>query len=107
MPCRGFTATRGSVATPPEPGRLRHVGRIVDPLVREDGEPEPELTLEPTPGGSPAEASADASTGSRLDERHSPETTDVSPGDGAPLVRGGQMRDRLLSRAHERRAISR
>src|SRR5262245_54874460 len=35
-----------TVASPPEPGRLRHVGRVVDPAVREDGEPEPELTLE-------------------------------------------------------------
>jgi murein DD-endopeptidase MepM/ murein hydrolase activator NlpD len=61
------------------------VGRVVDPAVRDDGEPEPELTLEG--------AAAD-----RAEPGLAPAF------DGEPALapqRGGRMRDRLLARARQ------
>ena len=46
MPLCKAAATPPAVAAPGEPSSARHVGRIVDPLAREDGETEPELLLE-------------------------------------------------------------
>src|SRR5258708_3869503 len=37
------------VASPPGAGGSRYVGRVVDPDVREDGETEPEVELNPSP----------------------------------------------------------
>jgi len=70
------------VASRPTDPSSRHVGRIVDPLVRDDGELEPELSLEAppsvTPGGETAGGEAPA---------------------GDELVRGAALRGRLLERA--------
>ncbi len=82
------------MASPPEPGRNRHVGRVVDPSVREDGAPEPELTLEApelepeSPAPRAAEAGGSPADGAR---------TEPEP----EIERGGRMRARLLERARK------
>ncbi|HEV8244757.1 MAG TPA: M23 family metallopeptidase, partial [Polyangiaceae bacterium] len=76
------------MALPPEPGRFRHVGRIVDPGVREDGDPEPELTLE----GPAQETAPDGRSGA-------PDAPPPEAGSAEPIERGSQMRARLLERA--------
>jgi len=70
-----------AVASRPSDPSSRHVGRIVDPLVRDDGELEPELSLEAPPSVTPE---GDAAEG-------------APPGD--ELVRGAALRGRLLERA--------
>jgi murein DD-endopeptidase MepM/ murein hydrolase activator NlpD len=70
------------VASSPLPGGPRHVGRVIDPSVREDGEREPSLELATEP---PRVATPDAP---------GPELEDASP-----LVRGTLLRERLLERA--------
>jgi murein DD-endopeptidase MepM/ murein hydrolase activator NlpD len=46
----------GLVASSPTPSGPRHVGLIVDPSVREDGGPDPELHLDPGSDNPPAQA---------------------------------------------------
>jgi len=64
------------VAFPPGAGGSRYVGRVVDPDVREDGQVEPEVELNPEPGLSAGLGSAEP-TGSR----------------------GSEVRERLLAKA--------
>src|SRR5690349_11137314 len=71
-----------AVASRPTDPSSRHVGRIVDPLVREDGELEPEVSLD---AGLPVEAAPE-------------EAAPVAPDDEG-LGRGPGVRDRLLERA--------
>src|SRR3954471_19925123 len=42
------------VASPPGAGGSRYAGRVVDPDVRDDGEMEPEVELNPSPRPAPA-----------------------------------------------------
>lgn len=67
------------------PGGSRHVGRVIDPSVREDGDPEPELEL----AQEPAKGAA------------APETR--SDHDSSGLPRGGRAREVLLERAQAAR----
>lgn len=70
------------MASTPLPGGPRHVGRVIDPSVREDGENEPSLELETErPSATPATASEP-----KLES-------------AAPPLRGAQLRERLLERA--------
>lgn len=86
----------GPVASSPDEGRSRHAGRIVDPLVREDGQTEPEVELGTEPSADPpAEA-----PGNR--DEFEPEAGDSSAGEppaDTPLLRGRALRDRLIARA--------
>jgi len=67
------------VASPPDAGGSRYVGRVVDPDVREDGETEPEVELNSSPAASPVEPSPKA--------------------DAEVRSRGAEMRERLLAKA--------
>jgi murein DD-endopeptidase MepM/ murein hydrolase activator NlpD len=71
-----------AVASRPTDPSSRHVGRIVDPLVREDGELEPEVSLD---AGLPVEAAPEEPVTEAIGEEAS--------------ARGSSMRDRLLERA--------
>src|SRR4051812_2037370 len=72
------------VPSSPGAGGPRHVGRVVDPSVRDDGDPEPDLQL--------------ASEVAALDEAAPDEST------RAPRNEGGERaRERLLARAHAAR----
>lgn len=54
------------MASQPDPGGARHVGRVIDPLARDDGETEPELQLDAdvsVPVGDVAEPEGDAAAG--------------------------------------------
>lgn len=76
----------------------RHVGRVVDPLVREDGESEPEVQLD-------ASVHPETEPGETPDTPETTESTDVpeEPTKKGPRPRGQAMRDHLLSRAAEAR----
>lgn len=67
--------------------------------MREDGDPEPELTLEPSPDGAAAEGSQDASPASPSVERPDPGAPGSPSAKEPVLARGAQMRERLLARA--------
>ncbi|HEX5097980.1 MAG TPA: M23 family metallopeptidase [Polyangiaceae bacterium] len=71
------------MASRPEDPSSRHVGRIVDPMVRDDGELEPELSIEPT----------------ALPALHPESAPAVSDSGAQEPARGGAMRARLLERA--------
>lgn len=73
------------MASTPLPGGSRHVGRVVDPAVRDDGEIEPAVELE---GQAPTDLADPAA-----DPTH----------EAAGLPRGGRARDLLLERAQARR----
>jgi murein DD-endopeptidase MepM/ murein hydrolase activator NlpD len=75
------------VASRPTDPSSRHVGRIVDPLVREDGELEPEVSLD---AGLPVEAAPEATA---------PEAPSPDAGAEEGLGRGPGVRDRMLERA--------
>ncbi|HEY3501079.1 MAG TPA: M23 family metallopeptidase, partial [Polyangiaceae bacterium] len=70
----------------------RHVGRVVDPMVREDGESDPELSLDtglPAPAvGEPTVTASDDTAGG-----------DVTGPEHGPAGRGATVRERLLERA--------
>ncbi len=77
------------MASSPLPGGSRHVGRVIDPSVREDGEPDPALELDPEPPAGVAPPSTEENAAS----------VDAS----AQLPRGGRARDVLLERAQAAR----
>ncbi len=74
----------------PSDPTLRHVGRVVDPAAREDGDTdaEPIVELEPAPA-----------------EEASGPTPPESPRAGG-LLRGQELRDRLLARAESARRVA-
>src|SRR5262245_49283141 len=71
-----------------------HVGRVTDPLAREDGVDEPEMQLDPTI------AARDDEAGELPVLRRVRSETDASPRSGAD---SHPVRDRLLARAEEAR----
>ena len=77
-----------AVASRPDAPSSRHVGQIVDPLAREDGELEPDFSEQPPSEGRESidEASGEAGTS-----------------DEATASRGAKVRERLLLRAEEAR----
>lgn len=88
------------VASQPGPGGARHVGRIVDPLARDDGETEPELQLD-------AEVSPESTTSGAADPENSapiaaeePAEVEEPPVLEAPPEPGQHpIKARLLARA--------
>src|SRR5262245_1352811 len=82
------TATRcypvAAVASRPDAPSSRHVGKIVDPMAREDGELEPDFSEEQAPEGKES-ASEQAATAESADAES----------------RGSKVRERLLLRAEE------
>jgi murein DD-endopeptidase MepM/ murein hydrolase activator NlpD len=88
LPRPPLTATRvPAVASNPDAPSSRHVGKIVDPLAREDGELEPDFSEEKAPP--------------RPDSIDEPE-----PGPVEDAARGSKVRERLLLRAEEARRES-
>jgi murein DD-endopeptidase MepM/ murein hydrolase activator NlpD len=98
------------VASPPGAGGSRYAGRVVDPDVREDGETEPEVELNPSPRLAAAVAAPpDAPHGERAlaaDDaaeaavRSDPPAAIEVPASAEPPVgRGTDVRERLLARA--------
>ena len=83
------------VASPPGAGGSRHAGRVVDPDVREDGETEPEVELNPSPPLA-------AALGPTADEPSpSPSEAPVAETPSGPSAtgRGAEVRERLLAKA--------
>lgn len=74
------------MASSPLPGGSRHVGRVIDPSVREDGEPEPAVELEAN--RPPAETASDPAL----------------PSVASTLPRGGRAREILIERAQSMRS---
>jgi murein DD-endopeptidase MepM/ murein hydrolase activator NlpD len=91
------------VASPPEAGGSRYVGRVVDPDVREDGETEPELELNPSPHRADAVDSLEPIVESELavpseqPTADQPAAAESAPPDAAG--RGAGVRERLLAKA--------
>ncbi|MES1187625.1 MAG: peptidoglycan DD-metalloendopeptidase family protein [Myxococcales bacterium] len=83
------------MASPPGAGGSRYAGRVVDPDVRDDGETEPEVELNPSPPLAPALTSSDQLLESAPggDEPHD---TPSRPG---TTGRGAEIRERLLAKA--------
>lgn len=91
------------MASPPDAGGSRYVGLVVDPDVREDGETEPEVELNPSPelaGALDAEESPAPESGSGPGE---PSTAEQPAADSSPVAggagRGVGVRERLLAKA--------
>jgi hypothetical protein len=82
------------VASPPDAGGSRYVGRVVDPDVREDGETEPEVELNPSPKLAEIAPDAEASESATTDQP----AADV-PSPPAISGRGAGVRERLLAKA--------
>jgi hypothetical protein len=89
------------VASPPDAGGSRYVGRVVDPDVREDGETEPEVELNPSPKPLPAVTEAEAAPPADVepvgDERLPPVAE--APSQPGASGRGAEVRERLLAKA--------
>ena len=83
------------MASPPGAGGSRYAGLVVDPDVREDGETEPEVELNPSPRLPLAVSSVDAPLNSTSDE---PPSADA-PSQPETTSRGAEVRERLLARA--------
>ncbi len=83
------------VASPPGAGGSRHAGRVVDPDVRDDGEMEPEVELNPSPRPAPAVISSGAEAGAPDAEPLAAE----SPSRPEAAGRGAEVRERLLAKA--------
>jgi murein DD-endopeptidase MepM/ murein hydrolase activator NlpD len=101
------------VASPPGAGGSRYAGRVVDPDVREDGETEPEVELNPSPptavvseaaSEAPVEPEAipPADTATESDQPAEPSDLPSSASEGSDatvLGRGAEVRERLLAKA--------
>jgi murein DD-endopeptidase MepM/ murein hydrolase activator NlpD len=94
------------VASPPGAGGSRYAGRVVDPDVRDDGETEPEVELNPEHGvAAPREASPEApeAAGAADDEPLATDPqADSQPSQGSNPEAGGrgaEVRERLLAKA--------
>ena len=83
------------MASPPGAGGSRYAGRVVDPDVRDDGETEPEVELNPSPLLTPAVSSADAALVADDSERPLAE----APSQPGATGRGAEVRQRLLAKA--------
>jgi murein DD-endopeptidase MepM/ murein hydrolase activator NlpD len=88
------------VASPPDAGGSRYVGRVVDPDVREDGETEPEVELNPSSKAAHVQPGSPASPADSVAERPNADP----PAAEAPLThdfesRGAEVRQRLLAKA--------
>lgn len=91
------------MASPPGAGGSRYAGRVVDPDVRDDGETEPEVELNPSPLPVASEASPETPAEEpeppvSPDEPAEPDQPAVME-DGSRPVRGSEVRERLLAKA--------
>src|SRR5688572_33062316 len=86
-PCTASSVA--AVASRPDAPSSRHVGKIVDPLARDDGELEPDFSKVEPSEGEESQAAPDAAA-----------TPDE---DDAQASRGAKVRERLLLRAEEAR----
>ncbi len=82
------------MASPPDAGGSRYVGRVVDPDVREDGETEPEVELNPSPKAADAVVPEPHFA---LPSGTEPSAADPPSADAAS--RGAGVRERLLAKA--------
>ncbi|HYP88129.1 MAG TPA: hypothetical protein VEQ59_08245, partial [Polyangiaceae bacterium] len=85
------------MASPPDAGGSRYVGRVVDPDVREDGETEPEVELNPSRkladvSAAEAEPLASEEPIATADQPAAEELSEVA-------ARGAGVRERLLAKA--------
>ncbi len=79
------------MASPPGAGGSRYAGRVVDPDVRDDGDLEPQVELNPPSGGE--ESPALEAQPSEADGSDQPAVAT------RPLGRGAEVRERLLAKA--------
>jgi len=87
------------VASPPGAGGSRYTGRVVDPDVREDGETEPEVELNPSsPSTHVRESGEVAAEQAAEDDTADPLAADVPSRPGS-APRGSNVRERLLAKA--------
>jgi murein DD-endopeptidase MepM/ murein hydrolase activator NlpD len=91
------------VASLPGADGSRYAGRVVDPDVRDDGEAEPEVELNPPAGVAAAHDASpeavDASAPVPLAPPDAESRTDAAPGPADPTSRGAEVRERLLAKA--------
>lgn len=96
------------MASPPGAGGSRYAGRVVDPDVREDGETEPEVELNPSPLASGTGSTAEPSEEPAAAEGVTSDQPAASPSLPAPAEepssptagsRGSAVRERLLAKA--------
>ena len=80
------------MASPPGAGGSRYAGRVVDPDVRDDGETEPEVELNPSP---PLAAAITSSADSAPTE----EQASDAPSSPNSTGRGAEVRGKLLAKA--------
>ncbi len=85
------------MASPPGAGGSRYAGRVVDPDVRDDGEMEPEVELNPSPRLAPAVISTGEEPSGEPDADAGPLAEMPSRPDGSG--RGAEVRERLLAKA--------
>jgi Peptidase family M23 len=83
------------VASPPGAGGSRYAGRVVDPDVRDDGEMEPEVELNPSPRPAPAVISSTAEPSAAEADHLAAEP----PSHPETAGRGAEVRERLLAKA--------
>ncbi len=83
------------VASPPGAGGSRYAGRVVDPDVRDDGETEPEVELNPSPPLAAALGPATAEPSPKPSAAAVAET----PSRPGATGRGAEVRERLLAKA--------
>jgi hypothetical protein len=84
------------VASPPDAGGSRYVGRVVDPDVREDGEAEPEVELNDSRKLARGASESDEDDGPRVIGDAGPPATTSG---GSSPSRGAAVRERLLAKA--------
>lgn len=92
------------MASPPGAGGSRFAGRVVDPDVRDDGETEPEVELNPSPGAADAlDVSATAEPAPSEVAEGPPAATDppaeTEPSRPDATGRGAEVRGRLVAKA--------
>lgn len=84
------------MASPPDAGGSRYVGRVVDPDVREDGETEPEVELNPSPKLADAVELPESSPPVEALGGAEPA---AEPSSHPAASRGASVRERLLAKA--------
>ena len=89
------------MVSPPGPGGSRHAGRVVDPDVREDGETEPVVELNPSPThpAAEAEAAVPAATDPPAGEEEPAAAPSPEASSRPHASRGAEVRERLLAKA--------
>ena len=91
------------MASPPGAGGSRYAGRVVDPDVRDDGETEPEVELNPSPKLAAAVSAAVEELQAATREAATPQgpatPASEAPSHAGAAGRGAEVRERLLAKA--------